>query len=97
MLRACNIMGELGWGEVVEFGPGKHSLGHSYYVYLLDPDGHRVELLPDRLHGRRRPAGSLGHADSQEPRRGLGSAAALVLVLTALALPRLRGPPPARH
>jgi catechol 2,3-dioxygenase len=29
----------------VEFGPGKHSVGHSYYVYLRDPDGHCVELL----------------------------------------------------
>jgi catechol 2,3-dioxygenase len=45
MLRACDTMGELGWGENVEFGPGKHSVGHSYYLYLLDPDGHRVELL----------------------------------------------------
>jgi catechol 2,3-dioxygenase len=45
MLRACDIMGELDWGNDVEFGPGKHSLGHSYYVYLLDPDRHRVELL----------------------------------------------------
>jgi catechol 2,3-dioxygenase len=45
MLRACDTMGELGWGEKVEFGPGKHSVGHSYYAYLLDPDAHRVELL----------------------------------------------------
>jgi catechol 2,3-dioxygenase len=45
MLRACDVLGELGWGEKVEFGPGKHSVGHSYYLYLLDPDGHRVELL----------------------------------------------------
>ncbi|HEY2051246.1 MAG TPA: VOC family protein [Caulobacteraceae bacterium] len=45
MLRACDTAGALGWGDCVEFGPGKHSLGHSYYVYLLDPDGHRVELL----------------------------------------------------
>ena len=45
MLRACDVLGELGWGDRVEFGPGKHSVGHSYYVYLLDPDGHRVELL----------------------------------------------------
>ena len=29
----------------VEYGPGKHGVGHSYYVYLLDPDGHRTELL----------------------------------------------------
>jgi catechol 2,3-dioxygenase len=45
MLRACDTLGELGWGDNVEFGPGKHSVGHSYYLYLLDPDGHRVELL----------------------------------------------------
>jgi catechol 2,3-dioxygenase len=45
MLRACDTLGELGWGDSVEFGPGRHSVGHSYYVYILDPDGHRVELL----------------------------------------------------
>jgi catechol 2,3-dioxygenase len=45
LLRACDTMGELGWGDNVEFGPGKHSVGHSYYVYVQDPDGHRVELL----------------------------------------------------
>jgi len=45
MLRACDVMGELGWGDNVEYGPGKHGVGHSYYVYILDPDGHRSELL----------------------------------------------------
>ena len=59
MLRACDTAGALGWGDHVEFGPGKHSLGHSYYVYLLDPDGHRIELLlPPILYmdGDDRPA-----------------------------------------
>nr|WP_246563662.1 VOC family protein [Bradyrhizobium liaoningense] len=45
MFRACDTMGELGWGQKVEYGPGKHGVGHSYYVYFLDPDGHRCELL----------------------------------------------------
>jgi catechol 2,3-dioxygenase len=45
MLKACDTMGELGWGDNVEFGPGKHSVGHSYFVYLRDPDRHCVELL----------------------------------------------------
>src|SRR6202158_805436 len=45
IMRACDVAGSLGLGDNVEFGPGRHSLGHSYYVYLLDPDGHRVELL----------------------------------------------------
>jgi len=51
LLRACDTMGELGWGGNVEYGPGKHGVGHSYYVYVRDPDGHRVELLlPPILH-----------------------------------------------
>jgi catechol 2,3-dioxygenase len=45
MLRACDVMGEIGLGENVEYGPGKHGVGHSYYVYILDPDRHRCELL----------------------------------------------------
>src|SRR5260370_26648221 len=45
MLRACDTAGVLGRPDCVEYGPGRHALGHSYYVYLLDPDGHRVELL----------------------------------------------------
>lgn len=45
MLRACDTLGEMGLPDAVEYGPGKHALGHSYYVYLLDPDGHRIELL----------------------------------------------------
>ena len=34
-----------GFGECLEHGPGRHGHGHSYYVYLRDPDGHRIELL----------------------------------------------------
>jgi catechol 2,3-dioxygenase len=37
-------------GDQVEMTAGRHSLGHSYYVYLLDPAGHRVELLPPPVY-----------------------------------------------
>lgn len=50
IIRACDVAGSLGYGDHVEFGPGRHSLGHSYYVYLLDPDCHRVELLPPPIY-----------------------------------------------
>ncbi len=50
IIRACDIAGSLGLGDCVEYGPGRHSLGHSYYVYLLDPDGHRLELLPPPIY-----------------------------------------------
>ena len=42
---ACDVAGELGYGAQVERGPGRHGPGHALYVYMRDPDGHRVELF----------------------------------------------------
>ena len=35
----------MGFAENVEFGPGRHGPGHALFVYLRDPDGHRIELF----------------------------------------------------
>jgi catechol 2,3-dioxygenase len=45
LLHACDVAGELGYGTRVERGPGRHGPGHAMYVYMRDPDGHRVELF----------------------------------------------------
>jgi catechol 2,3-dioxygenase len=45
LVRACDTAGELGYGLDVERGPGRHGPGHAFYVYMRDPDGHRVELF----------------------------------------------------
>jgi catechol 2,3-dioxygenase len=45
LVRACDVAGELGLGRNVERGPGRHGPGHALFVYLRDPDGHRVELF----------------------------------------------------
>jgi catechol 2,3-dioxygenase len=45
ILRACDIAGNLGFGRSVERGPSRHGPGHALFVYLRDPDGHRVELF----------------------------------------------------
>jgi catechol 2,3-dioxygenase len=45
ILKACDVAGNLGYGDAIEYGPGRHALGHGYYCYLRDPDGHRLELL----------------------------------------------------
>lgn len=42
---ACDVAGELGYGAQVERGPGRHGPGHALYVYMRDPDGHRIELF----------------------------------------------------
>ncbi|HEI9727538.1 TPA: VOC family protein [Serratia marcescens] len=44
ILRACDTAGNLGFGDAVERGPGRHGMGHVLFVYLRDPDGHRLEL-----------------------------------------------------
>lgn len=45
LLRACDVAGEAGHGPRVERGPGRHGPGHAQFVYMRDPDGHRVELF----------------------------------------------------
>jgi catechol 2,3-dioxygenase len=44
VLRICDILGSLGEESRIERGPGRHGVSNAFYVYLRDPDGHRVEL-----------------------------------------------------
>ena len=44
VMRALEAAGQLGFNGNIEHGPGHHGQGHSFYVYLRDPDGHRIEL-----------------------------------------------------
>lgn len=41
----CDLAASMGFAENIEFGPGRHGPGHALFVYLRDPDGHRVELF----------------------------------------------------
>ena len=44
VLRICDILGSLHSEAQIERGPGRHGVSNAFYVYLRDPDGHRVEL-----------------------------------------------------
>jgi catechol 2,3-dioxygenase len=44
VLRICDILGSLHEEFLIERGPGRHGVSNAFYVYLRDPDGHRVEL-----------------------------------------------------
>jgi 3,4-dihydroxyphenylacetate 2,3-dioxygenase len=44
VLRICDILGSLHEEHFIERGPGRHGVSNAFYVYLRDPDGHRVEL-----------------------------------------------------
>ena len=41
----CDLAADMGFAENVEFGPGRHGPGHALFVYMRDPDGHRIELF----------------------------------------------------
>ncbi len=46
LMFACDALAENGFGSSVEFGPNRHfAPGFARFVYLRDPDGHRIELF----------------------------------------------------
>lgn len=45
LFRAGDIAADLGFGARVEYGPSRHGQDHAAFLYLRDPDGHRIELL----------------------------------------------------
>ena len=44
VLRACDQLGGAFRTDAIERGPGRHGVSNAFFVYLRDPDGHRVEL-----------------------------------------------------
>jgi catechol 2,3-dioxygenase len=74
--QLCDILAGAFEGDRIERGPGRHGITNAYFLYLRDPDGHRIELYtsdylsvdPDfepilwKLHDPRRQALWGGHA-----------------------------------
>lgn len=44
VLRACDQLAAAGYVGSIERGPGRHGVSNAFFVYLRDPDGHRIEL-----------------------------------------------------
>ncbi|QQE79800.1 3,4-dihydroxyphenylacetate 2,3-dioxygenase [Alicyclobacillus sp. SO9] len=44
IIRACDILGGAELHEHIERGPGRHGISNAFFLYLRDPDGHRIEL-----------------------------------------------------
>lgn len=44
VLRACDVLAGAGWHAAIERGPGRHGISNAFFLYLRDPDGHRIEL-----------------------------------------------------
>lgn len=44
ILAICDKLGALRMSDCIERGPGRHGVSNAFYLYLRDPDGHRVEI-----------------------------------------------------
>lgn len=44
IIDLCDRLGALRLSDRIERGPGRHGVSNAFYLYLRDPDGHRVEI-----------------------------------------------------
>jgi catechol 2,3-dioxygenase len=44
ILHICDKLGALRRSDQIERGPGRHGVSNAFYLYLRDPDGHRIEI-----------------------------------------------------
>ncbi|WP_199433686.1 3,4-dihydroxyphenylacetate 2,3-dioxygenase [Qaidamihabitans albus] len=44
ILYICDKLGALRRSDAIERGPGRHGVSNAFYLYLRDPDGHRIEI-----------------------------------------------------
>ncbi len=45
VVHACDVLSTSGWLASMERGPGRHGISNAFFLYLRDPDGHRLELF----------------------------------------------------
>jgi 3,4-dihydroxyphenylacetate 2,3-dioxygenase len=50
ILHICDLLGALQQSERIERGPGRHGVSNAVYLYLRDPDGHRVEVFTQNYY-----------------------------------------------
>lgn len=44
IIDLLDLMATTGWIDNIERGPGRHGISNAFFLYILDPDGHRIEL-----------------------------------------------------
>jgi catechol 2,3-dioxygenase len=45
ILHLCDVMATCGYLPNMERGPGRHGISNAFFLYIRDPDGHRIELF----------------------------------------------------
>ncbi|MCQ1956182.1 3,4-dihydroxyphenylacetate 2,3-dioxygenase [Arthrobacter sp. zg-Y826] len=45
LIHAADVTGSMGFGQEIDRGPGRHGLSNALFLYVRDPDQHRIELF----------------------------------------------------
>jgi catechol 2,3-dioxygenase len=44
IIHLLDVMSTTGYYKNIERGPGRHGVSNAFFLYILDPDGHRIEI-----------------------------------------------------
>ncbi|MBB4123241.1 3,4-dihydroxyphenylacetate 2,3-dioxygenase [Martelella radicis] len=44
IIDLCDLMATTGYVSNIERGPGRHGISNAFFLYIIDPDGHRIEI-----------------------------------------------------
>ncbi len=89
ILHICDVMATSGYLANMERGPGRHGISNAFFLYVRDPDGHRVELFTSRLSCRRpRPRTAALVAARSAATDAVGPAGAEIMVRGGRLVPR---------
>lgn len=44
IIDLLDLMATTGWVSHIERGPGRHGISNAFFLYVRDPDGHRIEI-----------------------------------------------------
>ncbi len=44
IIHLCDVMATTGYLDALERGPGRHGVSNAFFLYVRDPDGHRLEI-----------------------------------------------------
>ncbi|MEO0390325.1 MAG: 3,4-dihydroxyphenylacetate 2,3-dioxygenase, partial [Pseudomonadota bacterium] len=44
IIDLLDLMSTTGWRDNIERGPGRHGISNAFFLYIRDPDGHRIEI-----------------------------------------------------
>lgn len=47
VVKTADILADAGYRDSIEYGPGRHGVTNAFFLYIRDPDGHRIEIYAD--------------------------------------------------